>query len=118
MNRNLLLQVLGGGKSPAHLPRLVNLAPPFRIRVVHVAAMKAIDVERKLRFANANFVGTHFGDFGGSLFAMTDPFCMLVLIANRGRDYIVWDKARSISLPQAKQGQGPRGIGSPRCATG
>jgi len=55
--------------------------------------MKSIDVEMKLRWWNANYVGTHFG---GSLFAMTDPFYMLMLMANLGRDYIVWDKAASI----------------------
>jgi hypothetical protein len=47
----------------------------------------------KLRWWNANYVGTHFG---GSLFAMTDAFYMLMLMANLGRDYIVWDKAASI----------------------
>jgi len=97
MSRNVLLQILGGSKSPAHLRRLVNLWPPFLgagIRIQHIASdMKAVDVEMKLRFWNANYVGTHFG---GSLFAMTDPFYMLMLMANLGRDYIVWDKAASI----------------------
>lgn len=60
----------------------------------HIAAdMKAVDVEMKLRWWNANYVGTHFG---GSLFAMTDAFYMLMLMANLGREYIVWDKAASI----------------------
>jgi len=62
--------------------------------VKHIAAdMKAVDVEMKLRWWNANYVGTHFG---GSLFAMTDAFYMLMLMANLGREYIVWDKAASI----------------------
>ena len=34
--------------------------------------------------------------FGGSLYAMTDPWYMLMLIKNLGPDYIVWDKAASI----------------------
>jgi Domain of unknown function (DUF4442) len=63
--------------------------------------MKAIDVEMKLRFWNANYVGTHFG---GSLFAMTDPFYMLMLMANLGCDYIVWDKAASIRYQKPRQG--------------
>ena len=63
--------------------------------------MKAIDVEMKLRFWNANYVGTHFG---GSLFAMTDPFYMLMLIANLGRDYIVWDKATTIRYRKPGKG--------------
>ena len=47
----------------------------------------------KLRFWNTNYVGTHFG---GSLYSMTDPFYMLMLIQNLGPNYIVWDKAAHI----------------------
>jgi len=64
--------------------------------------MKSIDVEMKLRFWNANYVGTHFG---GSLFAMTDAFYMLMLMHHLGRDYIVWDKAATIRYK--KPGRGP-----------
>jgi len=96
MTRNILLQFLGGSQSHA-LRRGINLWPPFLgagIRVKHIAPdMKSIDVEMKLRWWNANYVGTHFG---GSLFAMTDAFYMLMLMANLGRDYIVWDKAARI----------------------
>jgi len=63
--------------------------------------MKAIDVEMKLRWWNANYVGTHFG---GSLFAMTDAFYMLMLMANLGRDYVVWDKAASIRYRKPGKG--------------
>src|SRR6201987_2934924 len=105
MTRNVLLQILGGGKSPAHLRRLVNLWPPFLgagIRIQHIAPdMKAVDVEMKLRFWNANYVGTHFG---GSLFAMTDAFYMLMLMANLGPDYIVWDKAAPIRYRKPGRG--------------
>ena len=94
---SVLLQLLGGTKSSHALRRWINFWPPFLgtgIRVTHIAPdMKAVDVEMKLRFWNANYVGTHFG---GSLFAMTDPFYMLMLMANLGRDYIVWDKAATI----------------------
>ncbi|MFZ0806425.1 MAG: DUF4442 domain-containing protein [Candidatus Sulfotelmatobacter sp.] len=99
-----LLQLLGG-RDAAHLRRWVNLWPPFLgagIRVVHVAPdMKAVDVEMKLRWWNANYVGTHFG---GSLFAMTDAFYMLMVMANLGRDYIVWDKAASIRYRKPGRG--------------
>ena len=97
MTRNVLLKLLGGYNNSHALRRAVNLWPPFLgagIRVTHVAPdMKAVDVEMKLRWWNANYVGTHFG---GSLFAMTDAFYMLMLMANLGRDYIVWDKAANI----------------------
>src|ERR1700751_3018772 len=96
-NRSVLLQLLGGTKSSHALRRWINLWPPFLgagIRIQHIAPdMKAVDVEMSLRWWNANYVGTQFG---GSLFAMTDPFYMLMLMANLGGEYIVWDKAASI----------------------
>jgi acyl-coenzyme A thioesterase PaaI-like protein len=104
MTRNVLLKLLGGSQAHA-LRRGVNLWPPFLgmgIRVQHIAPdMKSIDVEMKLRWWNANYVGTHFG---GSLFAMTDPFYMLMLMANLGSDYIVWDKAASIRYRKPGKG--------------
>ncbi|MGE5053162.1 MAG: DUF4442 domain-containing protein [Acidobacteriota bacterium] len=105
MTRKILLKVLGGSGRSHALRRGVNLWPPFLgagIRVKHIASdMKAIDVEMKLRWWNANYVGTHFG---GSLFAMTDAFYMLMLMANLGRDYIVWDKAASIRYRKPGKG--------------
>jgi acyl-coenzyme A thioesterase PaaI-like protein len=103
MSSNRLLNLLGG--SSHRLRRWINLWPPFLgagIRIIHIAAdMKSIDVEMKLRWWNANYVGTHFG---GSLFAMTDPFYMLMLMANLGSDYIVWDKAASIRYRKPGRG--------------
>lgn len=105
MGRNVLLKLLGGSSSSRALRRGVNLWPPFLgagIRVTRIASdMKTIDVEMKLRWWNANYVGTHFG---GSLFAMTDAFYMLMLMANLGRDYIVWDKAASIRYRKPGKG--------------
>src|ERR1700693_848694 len=103
--RNVLLQFLGGTKSSQALRRWINFWPPFLgmgIRIKHIAPdMKSVDVEMNLRFWNANYVGTHFG---GSLFAMADPFYMLMLMANLGRDYIVWDKAASIRYRKPGKG--------------
>ena len=105
MSRNVLLKILGGADDPSRLRRWINLWPPFLgagIRVQHIAPdMKAVNVEMKLSFWNANYVGTHFG---GSLFAMADPFYMLMLMANLGRDYIVWDKAASIRYRKPGEG--------------
>jgi hypothetical protein len=105
MSGSVLLQLLGGTKSSHALRRWINLWPPFLgagIRVSYIAPdMKAVDVEMKLRFWNANYVGTHFG---GSLFAMTDAFYMLMLMANLGGDYIVWDKAATIRYKKPGRG--------------
>ena len=101
----VLLQLLGGTKSAHALRRWVNLWPPFLgagIRVTHIAPdMKAVDVEMRLSFWNANYVGTHFG---GSLFAMTDAFYMLMVMANLGSEYIVWDKAATIRYRKPGRG--------------
>ena len=98
------MQLLGGD-IPSHVRRSINFWPPLLgagIRVKRIAPdMKAIDVEMKLRWWNANYVGTHFG---GSLYAMTDGFYMLMLIANLGRDYIVWDKAAAIRYRKPGKG--------------
>jgi hypothetical protein len=105
MTRNVLLKLLGGYNNSHGLRRAVNFWPPFLgagIRVKYIEPdMKAIDVEMKLRWWNANYVGTHFG---GSLFAMTDAFYMLMLMANLGPDYIVWDKAASIRYRKPGKG--------------
>ncbi len=84
---------------------LMNLWPPFLgagIRVIRIApGWREIDVEMKLRRWNRNYVGTHYG---GSLYSMTDPFFMLMLIENLGRDYIVWDKSASIRFRKPGKG--------------
>ena len=77
----------------------INLWPPFLFTGIHVTRItpdyRQIDVELRLRPWNRNYVGTHFG---GSLFAMTDPFWMLGLLHILGRDYYVWDRAGAIDF--------------------
>ena len=85
--------------------RAINIWPPFfgaGIRVKWSPDYKAVDVEMHLRFWNRNYVGTHYG---GSLYSMTDPFYMLMLMENLGRDYIVWDKAASIRFRKPGKGK-------------
>jgi len=89
-----------------NMRRLLNLWPPLLgagIRVKRLQSdWKEIDVEMNLHFWNANFVGTHYG---GSLYSMTDPFYMLMLIQNLGRDYIVWDKSANIRFRKPGKGR-------------
>ncbi|MFI7588145.1 DUF4442 domain-containing protein [Spongisporangium articulatum] len=83
--------------TPARLRRLMNWWPPMLfsgIRVEHVDdEWREARVRLKLRRWNRNYVGTAFG---GSLFAMTDPFFMILMMNRVGRDYIVWDRAGEI----------------------
>jgi len=85
---------------------MLNLYPPYLgagIRVQHISPdMRSIRVAMKLTRWNRNYVGTQFG---GSLYAMVDPFYMLLLIERLGRDYIVWDKDASIDF--ITPGKGP-----------
>lgn len=75
----------------------LKLWPPFIGTGIWIKEVKSdysyIKVEMKLRPWNKNIVGSHFG---GSLYAMTDPFYMLMLLHLLGKNYIVWDKSASI----------------------
>ena len=90
---------------PSVLRAGFNLWPPFLFAGVHVTHLSAdwrhARVELRARPWNRNYVGTHFG---GSLFAMTDPFWMILILRALGRDYIVWDKAAKIEF--VKPGRG------------
>jgi acyl-coenzyme A thioesterase PaaI-like protein len=87
-------------------PRLVrwgmNLWPPMAgagIRVRSIGAdFREFVVEMPLRPYNRNAFGTHFG---GSLYAMTDPFFVLMLSRNLGPDYVVWDRSACIDYVAA-----------------
>jgi hypothetical protein len=83
----------------------LNIYPPFLgagIRIKRLAPdWKEVDVEMKLRWWNANYVGTHYG---GSLYSMTDPFFMVMLIEILGKDYIVWDKSATIRFKKPGRG--------------
>ena len=84
---------------------LLNIWPPFLfsgIRVVSITDdFRQAKVRLKLNMFNQNAVGVLFG---GSLFAMTDPFCMLMILSRLGNDYIVWDKSADIDY--IKPGKG------------
>ena len=52
------------------------------IRVVHMDPdLREVDVEMRMRRWNRNYAGTYFGC---SLFAMTDPLYMMMVIENPG----------------------------------
>ncbi len=54
-----------------------------------------VRVEMPLRWYNGNYFRTHFG---GSLYAMTDPFYVFMLLNNLGKNYVVWDKAAEVQF--------------------
>ena len=90
---------------PSNLRRLMNVWPPFRVCGIRVEALaddwRYARVRLKLRWYNRNYVGTHFG---GSLFAMTDPFFMVLMMKNLGPEYVVWDKQATVRFLKPARG--------------
>ncbi len=88
------------------LEKLINFYGPFLGAGVKLEQMskdyRYAKVSMPLTFYNKNYMGTQFG---GSLYAMTDPWYMLMLIKNLGKDYIVWDKAASIRFKKPGKGK-------------
>ena len=76
---------------------LWNFWPPFwgaGIKIDFIAQdFKSARVRLKRRPWTKNMVGTQFG---GSIYAMTDPIYMVLFLMVLGRGYIVWDKAATI----------------------
>jgi len=101
--RNWLTRRLGKARL---LRWVLSLYPPYLGAGIRVQVLSADFRHAKVRMGlgwyNRNYVGTQFG---GSLYSMVDPFYMLMLMENLGRDYIVWDKAAAIDF--ISPGKGP-----------
>lgn len=82
---------------PEFMRRAMNFYAPLRganIRVHHISAnFDEVEVHMPLTRRNKNIMGTHFG---GSLYAMADPFFMLILMKRLGSRYHVWDQEANI----------------------
>ena len=83
----------------------MNIWPPFwgaGIRVEKISQnYREVSVLLRLGILNRNAMGVHFG---GSLFAMADPFYMIMVAQNVGKSYVVWDQAAKIEF--IKPGRG------------
>jgi len=87
------------------LIRNINLYPPYlgmgvRLRS-HRDDFTRFEVELRARWYNRNLFGTHFG---GSLYAMSDPFFVFIVTMNLGQGYIVWDKSAAIDFLKPAKG--------------
>lgn len=105
-NPKLRQGYLRNATPPAWLMRLfINLWPPFigaGVYVEHIGAdFREARVRMHQRLFNTNIFGTHFG---GSLFAMTDPFFALLILRNIGKGYVVWDSASHIDFKLPARG--------------
>src|SRR5215831_5992143 len=91
------------------LKRFVNFYPPFLgagVRIKEISEdLRTIEVHMPLRFWNKNYVGTHFG---GSLYAMCDPFFChgigpRLFATGLARDWMkAWVHADPDSQPRAR----------------
>lgn len=92
-------------QTPTVIRTFMNLWPPYLGTGIHIQMIasdfRRIEVVMRHHWYNSNYVGTHFG---GSLYAMTDPFYMLMLMNILGRDYLVWDKGADISFDKPGRG--------------
>lgn len=85
---------------------IMNRYAPLKAAQIKIDIFKPaqgyIRVKMPLTSSNKNIVGVHFG---GSLYAMVDPFFMLILMEQLGREYIVWDKAATINFTAPGRGE-------------
>ncbi|MDX3775603.1 DUF4442 domain-containing protein [Chromatiaceae bacterium AAb-1] len=84
---------------PWMMRKLLNFWPPFFFSGIRVAVLRDdyryARVELKSRLWTRNI---NNAQFGGSLFAMTDPVYPLLLMGALGQEYMVWDKQADIDF--------------------
>ena len=92
--------------NPAVMRRLLNFWPPFLFPGIKVAQLSSdyryCRVELKNRAWTRNINNTQFG---GSMFAMTDPIYPLMLMGALGKEYLVWDKQADINFISPGKGR-------------
>jgi acyl-coenzyme A thioesterase PaaI-like protein len=88
------------------LEKAIRFYGPFLGAGVKVEALskdyRYAKVVMPLTFYNKNYMGTQFG---GSLYSMVDPWYMLMLYKNLGKDFIIWDKAATIQFKKPGKGK-------------
>ena len=84
--------------------RWINLYPPLLGAGIRTRRIdqQTIQVEMKLRTLNRNAMGVHFG---GSLYAMCDPWYALILMRALGTEFVVWDKSANIQFLHPGRGK-------------
>ncbi|NPA68801.1 MAG: DUF4442 domain-containing protein [Chlorobi bacterium] len=86
--------------------RRVSLYPPYLGAGIKLKSVNEdytrFEVIMKLKWFNRNIYGTHFG---GSLYAMTDPFFVFIIANYLGKNYVVWDKSAKINFKKPGKGR-------------
>ena len=86
--------------------KMINWYPPYigaGIKLKKVNQDKTrMEVELRKTWFNKNLFGTHFG---GSLYAMCDPFYVFIVHNYLGKGYVVWDKSADIKFIKPATGR-------------
>ena len=91
---------------PGRLRHALNWWPPFLF-----SGIKITEISADYRYCKVilkDWPGTKNANgtqFGGSLFAMTDPIYSLMLMGLLGKRYFVWDKSAHINFQKPGTGQ-------------
>ncbi len=84
---------------PAVMRHLLNFWPPFLFNGIKVAVLSD-----DYRYARVTLNdrpwrrNINSSQFGGAMFAMTDPIYPLLLMGALGKEYLVWDKKADIDF--------------------
>ncbi|MBU1621516.1 MAG: DUF4442 domain-containing protein [Gammaproteobacteria bacterium] len=84
--------------NPAVMRHLLNLWPPF-----FFSGIKVVELAQDYRYCKVVLKNRPWtrninsSQFGGSMFAMTDPIYPLMLMGTLGKEYMVWDKQADIN---------------------
>lgn len=86
--------------------KLINWYPPYLGAGIKLKKfnkdLTRLEVELRKTWFNKNLFGTHFG---GSLYAMCDPFYVFIVNNYLGKGYIVWDKSAEIKFIRPGKGK-------------
>ena len=84
----------------------INFYPPYLFSGIKLKEvndeMTRFVVELRMTWYNRNLFKTHFG---GSMYAMCDPWFVFILLMNLGKEYIVWDKSAAIRFKKPGTGR-------------
>jgi acyl-coenzyme A thioesterase PaaI-like protein len=91
--------------TPHTVLKIIKFWPPLFASGISVESMNddltIVTVQMKQYFYNTNYVGSHYG---GSIFSMTDPFYMFMLLHHLKEDHVIWDQSASIDFIKPAKG--------------
>lgn len=91
--------------NPRVMRHLLNFWPPFWFNGIKVAELATDYRYARVTLSDRSWRrNINRSQFGGSLFAMTDPIYPLLLMGALGKEYLVWDKKADIDF--IKPGRG------------